>query len=176
MADMNRRNVLVGLGTAAAGSGIVFGSGAFTQVEAERDVTIQVAKDADAALNIQDGGNDVTSVDGTSGALVIDSFDEIGTSDGLNPDATAIVEDVFEVENTLDVSVNVEIEITSGTENFDLRKQSGTEGDTVSFTLDAEDGGDPSELIDFTDIDTGDEGSDLSSDITVRSGEFQEPE
>ncbi|ESS02427.1 MAG: hypothetical protein A07HR67_02758 [uncultured archaeon A07HR67] len=50
---MNRRNVLLGLGTAAAGSGIVFGSGAFTQVQAERDITIGVSTDENALVELK---------------------------------------------------------------------------------------------------------------------------
>ena len=53
MADMNRRNVLLGLGTAAAGSGIVFGSGAFTQVQADRELVVTVEDDSAAVLGIE---------------------------------------------------------------------------------------------------------------------------
>ena len=68
MADMNRRNVLLGLGTAAAGSGIVFGSGAFTQLEADRDVTISVEDDGSAQVGLTEGGVDTDAVDTDAGA------------------------------------------------------------------------------------------------------------
>ena len=80
MADMNRRNVLLGLGTAAAGSGIVFGSGAFTQVEADRDIDIEIVDDTDADVEIND-----TDLD-TNNAVINDGTLEIDV-DGANRDA-----------------------------------------------------------------------------------------
>jgi len=38
--DMNRRNVLIGMGGLAVGGGALLGSGAFTSVSAERDVEV----------------------------------------------------------------------------------------------------------------------------------------
>jgi hypothetical protein len=52
---MKRRNVLLGLGTAAAGSGMVFGSGAFTQVSAERTISIEVDDDNNSSVGIESG-------------------------------------------------------------------------------------------------------------------------
>ena len=91
MADMNRRNVLVGLGTAAAGSGIVFGSGAFTQVQADRELVVTVSGDDAAVLGIDvespddlvnddPGGTDVAfeiDLDGDFGNVGVDSFLEL---------------------------------------------------------------------------------------------------
>jgi hypothetical protein len=47
---MNRRNVLIGIGTVAVGSGVALGSGAFTQVEANRTVNLNVSDDDSGAL------------------------------------------------------------------------------------------------------------------------------
>ena len=71
MSKMNRRNVLLGLGTAAAGSGIVFGSGAFTQLEADRTVDIDVEEDAAGQIQLTPGGVD-------SGAFVEGNSDSSG--------------------------------------------------------------------------------------------------
>ncbi|MEF8900809.1 MAG: twin-arginine translocation signal domain-containing protein [Halovenus sp.] len=49
---MNRRKFLVGVGSAAAAGSAVLGSGAFTRVEAQRSVTVQVAEDPNAYLGM----------------------------------------------------------------------------------------------------------------------------
>jgi len=89
---MNRRNVLIGLTAAATGSSVVFGSGAFTQVQADRSLTIGVSEDASALLAL-DAGDDVASVynngteDGISGGngeLVIDTTKLSSNDEGFN--------------------------------------------------------------------------------------------
>jgi len=87
---MNRRNIILGLTTAAAGSGIVFGSGAFTQVQAERNLTIGVDEDADALLAL-DAGDNVASVynSDSAGELVIDTEQLSTDGEGFNAGATA---------------------------------------------------------------------------------------
>lgn len=104
--DMNRRNVLIGLGTAAAGSSVVFGSGAFTSVTATRDVTVSLADDdTSAALTLEptpnsDNAEKFVEVD-DDGTIGIDvSSDTLnGDADGLNPDATTIVRSLFDITN-----------------------------------------------------------------------------
>ena len=96
MADMNRRNVLLGLGTAAAGSGIVFGSGAFTQVSADRDVNLEIVDDTDADVEIND-----TALE-TDNAVIDDGTLEIDV-DGANRDAELRIGE-GDVDETLDYS------------------------------------------------------------------------
>jgi len=89
---MNRRNVLIGLTAAATGSSVVFGSGAFTQVQADRSLTIGVNED-DSALLALDAGDNVASVynddsednnvSGT-GELVIDTTELSTDGEGFN--------------------------------------------------------------------------------------------
>ena len=93
---MNRRKVLLGIGTAAAGAGAVFGSGAFTQVEAQRDLTIGIDDDSDALIGIE-ASADVTSVYEASsgdnaGELVIDT-DELG-GEGFAVGSTVDIGDI----------------------------------------------------------------------------------
>lgn len=84
---MNRRNVLLGLGTAAAGSGAVFGSGAFSTVEANRDVKINIAADNNAALGIEPTTN-ATFLDDSGDAVFFDfTSGAEGTFDGINDGA-----------------------------------------------------------------------------------------
>jgi len=49
---LNRRNTLIGLGTIVAGGGAALGTGAFSQVEANRTVNVNVAGDATALLGL----------------------------------------------------------------------------------------------------------------------------
>jgi len=95
---MNRRNVLIGLTAAATGSSVVFGSGAFTQVQADRSLTIGVSEDDDALLALDAGDNvasvynddsDDNDVDST-GELVVNTNEltESGDTNGFNVGAT----------------------------------------------------------------------------------------
>jgi len=95
---MNRRNVLIGLTAAATGSSVVFGSGAFTQVQADRSLTIGVSEDDDALLTL-DAGDNVSSVYNddsddndvnNTGELVVDTNELTtdGDNDGFNVGAT----------------------------------------------------------------------------------------
>lgn len=54
---MKRRTVLAGLGSAAAGSAVAFSTGAFTNLSADRTVTVDVAPDSNGALTIQENDN-----------------------------------------------------------------------------------------------------------------------
>ena len=51
---MKRRKFLLGVGSAAAAGSALIGSGAFSQVDAQRQVTIQVAEDPNAYLGMND--------------------------------------------------------------------------------------------------------------------------
>ena len=97
MADMNRRNVLLGLGTAAAGSGVVFGSGALTSLNADRDVDIEIVDATDGLLGIEldtgdsefftDEGEEVFAID-DDGTLEVQAPDRdepvnVGEDDSL---------------------------------------------------------------------------------------------
>jgi len=50
---MQRRKFLLGMGSAAAGGSALIGSGAFSRVESQRDVSIQVATDPNAYLGLK---------------------------------------------------------------------------------------------------------------------------
>ena len=49
---MQRRNFLVGIGSASVGGSALLGSGAFSRVESHRNVTVEVAEDPDAYLGL----------------------------------------------------------------------------------------------------------------------------
>jgi len=141
---MNRRNVLIGLTAAATGSSVVFGSGAFTQVEAERNITIRVSEDSSALLKL-DAGSNVASVynDGSTGELVIDT-DELSDSgdtennQGFNVNATA---QIGSTENdlpdpgsaTVSDSTNYAFKLTN---QFDTVAGSDNDSDEIDIEID----------------------------------------
>lgn len=93
---LNRRNVLIGIGTVAVGSGAALGSGAFTQVSAERTMTVDVAGDANAflALEAVASTSAVTDTGGTdSNELEIDLSDSLtgAAGQGVNDNATTYI-------------------------------------------------------------------------------------
>ena len=156
MADMNRRNVLLGLGTAAAGSGIVFGSGAFTQVTADRNVSIGVQGDPDANTFLQleagspdpvidnggDGGNeleiDLEALTGSDGAFNVNSVVEIGDPNpGTTPPSVGST-DAFTLTNNagtnVDLEVGLELDEASPPGTFNLVLDGSGEG---AINLDA---------------------------------------
>lgn len=130
---MNRRNLLIGIGTAAVGSGAVLGSGALTQVSADRTATVNTADDSSAIieLGIPSGAPNVvtdgsTSTNGNNGQSIID----INLSN-LNDNATTTLSPVFSIENGLDSAVGVKV-TSSASGGVSIR----TVGDGTSLTSD----------------------------------------
>lgn len=76
---MNRRNVLVGLGALVAGGGVAFGSGAFSQVSAERTITASTTGDGSAYLDLSGDGSYV-AVNGNQVEFTFDKLNENATS------------------------------------------------------------------------------------------------
>lgn len=119
---MNRRSVLKGLTAVLIGStSLVFGSGAFTQVNADRSFDIMLADDdASSQLVVEPAGIDTDAV-----SITGDTF-EIDTS-GLSPesrtsfgrfgdlsDPTTFREGVFAVRNENDTETAVDITVGIG--------------------------------------------------------------
>jgi len=148
---LTRRNALIGLGTVAAGAGVIGGSGAFTSVTAERTVSINTAGDGDAALGLIPAGSDDNSTTPNAGDYVVDNSGgtiEIaltGTGEGatgLNQNAKTVLENLVTVVNN------------------------GTQAIT-GLTLTMSDGGNNDVTADdtfqFTAVDNAQGGSDLDS-------------
>ena len=114
---LTRRNALIGLGTAAAGAGVIGGTGAFTSVDADRDLTIESTNDSDANVEIivdpddkhdslSDGG------DGTGDGVVQLDFTD------LNQNAVTTYADALRINPTGsngNYDVTVDIEESDGT-------------------------------------------------------------
>ena len=116
---MNRRKFIMGTGATAAGGASLLGSGAFTSVAAEREISVAVADDTDAFLRLApcpdspNGGY----VDNSNGQLSIDLSGENSNDDpsgsGVNTNALSRFDSVFEIANqgTQDVCVDFAVEV-----------------------------------------------------------------
>ena len=100
---LTRRNALIGLGTVAAGAGVVGGSGAFTSVTAERTVSVSTTGDGGAALQLAPASS---SSDTNAGVYVNAPEDGVvsinlsnGNSEGVNQDAKTTIDELITVTN-----------------------------------------------------------------------------
>ena len=189
MSKMNRRNVLLGLGTAAAGSGIVFGSGAFTQVEADRDLTIDVDDDSEGIIEINDLSDTDLIRENGGGDFVID-LDQINSTDdnGFNTNSEVRIGDVddfgspgavqdpafdiqsnFDVELDADDEVVLEVELAELADDEDASFRLVLDADDPSLTeLEAADGaGDTVEIEGFED---GEANETIEAAILIETG------
>ncbi len=121
---MRRRKYLIGLGSLAAGSAAAVGTGAFTSVQAERDITIDTAADASAYVGIEphNGPNgQYASTDEGTVSLDFTSTDEADET-GLNDEAKINIENVLTITNngTQPVYVTVKVEDSEGNTGRDV--------------------------------------------------------
>ena len=92
-----RRRTLLGLGAAASG-GLVFGTGAFTTVSAQRSVSVSTTGDEDALLTLQPGEENGAFVQTDDGTAQI-NFAEGGLGSGLGTDSRYTFDDTLRVQN-----------------------------------------------------------------------------
>jgi hypothetical protein len=105
---MNRRRLLLGLGSLATGTAASVSTGAFSSVRAERDVRLDVADDADAFLGLSPG-------EGPNGAYARTDDGTLGVDlNAVNVEAVTKIDDVCRVTNTGTQPVWVWTRITSG--------------------------------------------------------------
>ena len=146
---LTRRNALIGLGTVAAGAGVVGGSGAFTQVEAERTVNISTAGDGSAALTLEGTGSSHANeyVSTSSGTIQLDlDGTSSGSTSGLNKNAKTTIDNLVKITNNGSQDLTkLNVEITNDADNsiggiFKFTKgPSG--GTTLGNNVDLSDGG-----------------------------------
>ncbi|QGN07448.1 hypothetical protein Hrd1104_09085 [Halorhabdus sp. CBA1104] len=105
---LNRRSVLLGLGTAAAAVGGAFGSGAFSSVEATRTVELNTSADSDALLSFEPNnpgtGNNIITTESPNGNSLI----KIQQTD-LNEKATTTFTDALKVTNSGEKDVGLSV-------------------------------------------------------------------
>lgn len=122
---MNARNLLIGIGIVAVVTGGALGSGALTQVNAERTASVQVADDSTAAigLSVADGADSTIVGSGSGNALEL----QFTT---LNQNATTTTT-AFNVTNNLNEAVG--IQVGSSADWLTINNVNGTSSDYVSL-------------------------------------------
>lgn len=93
---MERRKFLLGAGSTALGASALVGSGAFSSVDADRGMTVEVVHDDNAYLRLVDSSA-YSQYDG-AGHLELD-FGNNGRGSGLNDEADSEFVDVFRIQN-----------------------------------------------------------------------------
>jgi hypothetical protein len=126
---MQRRKFVVGLGALASGGAAAMGTGAFTSVEADRSVDVNVSDDAGAYLRLEGTGgpnSEYVTGDGNGNQLEIDltdsndNFPNSTDPNGVNPNALTQIDDLFVIQNQGTQEVDVGISKTSNSGNADL--------------------------------------------------------
>jgi len=162
---LNRRNTLIGLGTIVAGGGAALGTGAFSSVEADRDVSLETTGDSDALLQLEVSGE----LAGTGDTISIDG-------DDLNLDALTTYSGALTVRNNSDNSITVGITDGSvGSGQGTNLIETGTSGLSSSdapqihfIVSDSDLTGTESNLIDL-DTDAGTNSPQVTADIVINT-------
>jgi len=113
----NRRNVLIGLGASATAVGGIFGSGAFTSVEAERTVALETTGDASGLVTFVGSDEEIIqneSVGSTPNNVI--QFNQTA----LNEVATTTYSSVLTVTNNGSEAVGLSVDDSQGTDPNDL--------------------------------------------------------
>lgn len=89
------------MGALAAGGAAAVGSGAFTSVEADRTVEVNVTDDASAYLGLEaaDDPNGDEFVDDDGDTVEVDITETDASGQGFNPNATTTIDNLVQVTN-----------------------------------------------------------------------------
>lgn len=117
---MERRKLVIGLGSLAAGGAAAMGTGAFTSVTADRDAEIDLEDDADAYLGLEAGSENGWAVQTTGGSsadgtMMIEMNGQSssgGGGTGVNANAVNVFDDVFRIQNQSNGQKYVWVEFT----------------------------------------------------------------
>ena len=115
---LNRRSVLFGLGTISVSVGGIFGSGAFSSVEATRTVEINTTNDAGAILTFaanSPGGDNIIATEDVNGSTLI----KIKQSN-LNEQATTRFDGALTVTNGGGKDVGLSVDPSQSTDTNNL--------------------------------------------------------
>ncbi len=138
-----RRRLLLGIATLGAGAGLIGGTGAFTSVEADREVTVEFADDSEALLemtspNEEGEGRSYVSIDeGDDGTISIIIED-------VNRNAKTKIDNLVRFQNNGSQTVSLSAEFVGDPELIeihdkldDINQLGPGEDDTgLGFTID----------------------------------------
>lgn len=188
---LNRRTVLTGVGTAAAGIAAVFSTGAFVQQQVSREFIVSITNDEDEAVQLPISANsnldlnsrvqlqpnadgvDVLTVDATNlptnSTVTIGDFSNVDDSSSLNAGAFTVTNN-----NALDGTIDLTISLGSAANSTVELAVTDDGGSTVStvtdstsqaFTLDTNEAVEVGVWISTTDT-TGTETVDITIEAT----------
>lgn len=144
--EMNRRTALLGLGAIATAGGAAFGSGAFSQVTADRSVTVTTAGDAAALLELSATDEHTEFVDQSAGTIEFNlDGGTVASGDGFNYKGVSYIEPLFEITNN--GSETVGIRIGSTTNTAASIAQATVDGETGTNCFQFASGGDTIEMV-----------------------------
>lgn len=141
--NLSHRKILIGIGLIAVVSGTALGSGAFTQVTADRSMTVEVADDSNGLVGISGGESNARYVTTNSNdpaagiELKIDNSTLGGNANGLNPNATVTIDKILQLQNNAGESIDVSINYSEESAlTFDLDSSTDTADSTVTLSSD----------------------------------------
>ena len=118
---MERRKFILGVGSAAAGTGALVGSGAFNVARVDRDITVDVVGDEDAYLGLE-STSAYSEIDGDQLRVAFDGSIGEQNGEGLSEDANYVFTDVFAIRNngtdTISVTLSEELDAITWDTNF----------------------------------------------------------
>jgi hypothetical protein len=116
---LTRRNALIGMGTVAAGAGIIGGTGAFTSVDADRTVSVQTAGDGSAALQLSEADNaPAEDSDGNSYIVEGDDADTLSVNvPDLNVNAKTKINPLINIANNGGEEVGISVSFTDSSDS-----------------------------------------------------------
>lgn len=91
---MQRRKFVIGAGALATGSAAAIGTGAFTQTNADREISVTVSGDASAYVGLEVNDSYGEYAESSDDELVLDL-------DGISQNAEAIYDDLFTISNNV---------------------------------------------------------------------------
>lgn len=150
--SLTRRNAILGLGTLAAGGAVIAGSGAFTTVDADRDVTVEFADDSDAVLAMEPAAdyidNDHVDIsEGDDGEITISLLQINRTAEltfselvQFTNNGTQTVESLsFTIEEDEDNHGSLDVTGDIDGDHDDMPLSPGTSVDALGLTVDTRD-------------------------------------
>ncbi|WP_142987551.1 DUF1102 domain-containing protein [Halorubrum cibi] len=104
----NRRKFIAGLGALATGSAAAMGTGAFSFMNAQRTVSVNVTGDSSAFLGIETSQSKYATESGGTAEITLNS-DSNGSGDGINANADTRFDNVLVLRNNGDRDVSVSV-------------------------------------------------------------------
>jgi hypothetical protein len=158
--------MLAALGSVAVGGATAVSTGAFTSVQADRSVEVEVAGDSGAFLSLKEvsGSENAQYVEKSGDAVSLDfSADDgdgssvAGKGAGFNSDATTQINDLLVVENQGTQAVGFYVDITDAGagEDFVTIEATSSGSDGPSSDNVAYDGGDNDTTVEPVTLGTG---------------------